>query len=245
MYERTKPRFPFAPWNATPEQLIRTFVGRKSLLMDILNRIISVGNGATPKHSLLVGQRGLGKTHLLCLIHHYVSGNLPHPEEIDGSFKEWTSVLFVEEEYATSNTLANFLIYLCKKLKEIDPGEELWQLPENIIDQSDQTIFDCCFEHITDFSQKRQKKICILIDNLQKIFEDFTEEDQHSLRVFLTDQSAILLICSSQGIFKQIIDHAAPFYEYFEIDFIPELTEKEMLLMLKSRFEEDGLEKER
>lgn len=235
---------PFSPWLARPEQLARTLIGRDEQLGDILGKILTVGEGAGPKHLLMVGPRGMGKTHLLCLIHHYTSGSIEPKPGLPGPISGWISVLFVEEAYPESDSLANFLLSLMRKLIEVSPEEELWRLPEDIAAQPDPIVCDCCFERIREFSRQRGKKLLILVDNIQKIFEQFPVEDHHSLRAFLTDQDSVLFVVTAPRLFKMVVNYNAPFFEFFETVFISDLSREEMFLMIKSRFREDGREDE-
>ena len=235
---------PFAPWLAPPDQVARTLVGRENALRDVIEKIRGMGKGGGPKHVLIIGPRGMGKTHLLCFIHYYVSKQVEPRTALRALPKSWTSVLFVEEEYAAHDTLANFLLALCSKLREADPGEEAWRLPDRIHGQPDRAVVDCCLERIQVFSDKQDRKLLILIDNIQKILEQFPTSDHHRLRAFLMDQEAVLLVGTAPWLFREVTDYKAPFYEFFETLYLSDLTEEEMLRLLEARFREDGLEGE-
>ena len=235
---------PFAPWLAPPDQVARTLVGREGALRGVIEKIQGMGKGGGAKHVLIVGPRGMGKTHLLCFIHYYVSQQVESRPALRALPKSWTSVLFVEEEYAAHDTLANFLLALCSKLREADLGEEAWRLPDRIHGQPDRAVVDCCLERIQVFSDKQERKLLILIDNIQKILEQFPTADHHRLRAFLMDQEAVLLVGTAPWLFREVADYKAPFYEFFETLYLSDLTEKEMLRLIETRFREDGLEGE-
>jgi len=235
---------PFAPWLAPPDQLARTLVGREEALRNIIEKIEAMGKGSAAKHVLIIGPRGMGKTHLVCFIHHYVSQRIDARPDLPNSPQNWTCVLFVEEEYPAHNTLANFLLSLCAKLHEGTPSEKTWELPGTLRNQSDRVVIDCCLERIQTFSANRGEKLLILVDNLQKILQQFPTEDHHRLRAFLMDQTAILLVGTAPWLFKEVIDYKAPFFEFFETIYLTDLTEQEMLRLLEARFREDGFEAE-
>lgn len=54
----------FSPWLADSEQLSRTLVGHHGTIRDFLARLQAVEQGGTANHTLLVGPRGIGKTHV-------------------------------------------------------------------------------------------------------------------------------------------------------------------------------------
>ena len=235
-------RFPFAPWLTNPEQLARTLVGRDAIIRDILNRVVSAGNGAAPKHALLVGPRGMGKTHILFLIYLYISGEIKLPPDMPGPLTGWDVVFFSEEEYRGHNTLANFLLSLIGKLKENNPHETSWILPQDIGEQSDEIVSQCCFERIDNYAKIHKRRILVLIDNMQKILQQFPSADNQSLRAYLMDRTSILFIGTAISLFKQILDRNEPFFEFFERINISDLSQEDMLKLLLAQFREDGRE---
>ncbi len=60
----------FSPSLMPPDALEAIFVQREGLLQEILERIRTSAFGAEKKNSLLVGPRGIGKTHLISLVYH-------------------------------------------------------------------------------------------------------------------------------------------------------------------------------
>src|SRR5688572_28205721 len=60
--------YKYTPGQASPEELEATFVARHGLLDQLLVRTQQWCGGAAPEHTLLIGPRGMGKTHLLRLV---------------------------------------------------------------------------------------------------------------------------------------------------------------------------------
>ena len=60
----------FTPSLMSPDALEAIFVQREDLLRKILERIRVSAVGPEKKNTLLVGPRGIGKTHLISLIYH-------------------------------------------------------------------------------------------------------------------------------------------------------------------------------
>jgi len=90
------PIYRFSPNQATPEERRRTFVARQDVLKDLLDRVKDIESGA--RHCILIGPRGIGKTHLLLLL----ADTIEADENIG---PKWIVVRFAEEEYSIS-TLA-------------------------------------------------------------------------------------------------------------------------------------------
>jgi tetratricopeptide (TPR) repeat protein len=232
---------PFSPWRSTPESLNRTIVGRDHIIKDILDKTQRFCRGAPPKHCLLIGRRGLGKTHILALLYHYYENNC----SITG-FETISShvlpVILLEEERYSLNSLAIFLIKIFIKFCEKAPGEARWIIPEHL--ESDEDIIEYCFGNLKEISRSEKKKIIILCDNLEEIFRQWQEKEYKILRAFLSDQQAVMLIGTSVKIFKEIISPKLPFYEFFETVPLPDLSDTQMLDLLEKRFIEDHMEEE-
>ena len=67
---------PFSPWLGSPESLLRTLVSRRAVLEELLQGLHDTQQGGSANHVLLVGPRGIGKTHLLSLVDHQVLNDL-------------------------------------------------------------------------------------------------------------------------------------------------------------------------
>ena len=234
----------FSTWLASPDQLERTLVGHGDILRDFLARLRSVEEGSPANHFLLVGPRGIGKTHVLCLGGHYVTGRLAKPKDWAGPSNAWACALFTEEEYAGQNSLANFLLTLFSKLQEALPSEELWRLPATLPHQADQAVIDCCFERLERFHREKGTKVLLLIDNLQKVLQQWPEEDHQKLRSFLSRNNLLVVFGSAPSVFREVLDQKAAFHDFFEVRLLEELTNEEVLELLSRRFKEDGREAE-
>ena len=234
----------FSPWLADQEQLSRTLVGHHDIIRDFLACLQSIEKGSPANHMLLVGPRGIGKTHVLCLVGHYVSGRLPIPAGWTGPSASWVCVLFTEEEYAGQNSLANFLLSMFVKLREMLPSEQFLDLPAQIHDEADQSVIDCCFEHLERFHAARGRKVLLLIDNLQKIPRAVVRGRAPALRSFLSRNNLLALLGSAPSVFREVMDQKAAFHDFFEIRILTELDNEQALELLSRRFEEDGRQHE-
>ena len=115
-------------------------------LSDILKTIKSMDKDSGASHIIVVGPRGMGKTHLMCFLYRYVKGDIETEEEFPKSFDDWLPILFVEEEGSAFNSLANFLLKLFEKLQDAQPNEKDWILPQNLEKETDRAVIDCCLE---------------------------------------------------------------------------------------------------
>ncbi|MGD2088221.1 MAG: tetratricopeptide repeat protein [Candidatus Aminicenantes bacterium] len=238
---RKTPSNPYSPWKSPPGSLQRTLVGRDHTVKGILEKTRRFCDGAPPKHCLLVGRRGLGKTHLLSLIYHFYEKKC-----IQTGYETISNcvlpVLLLEEERYSLNSLVIFLVKIYQKFSEKFSGEERWGIPEHL--EADDDVIEYCFENLKNISKTGNKKIIILCDNLEEVFKQWQEKEYKKLRAFLSDQQTVMIIGTAVKIFKEIIRPKEPFYEFFEIVPLFDLSDSQMLELLKKRFIDDNLEEE-
>jgi tetratricopeptide (TPR) repeat protein len=230
----------FSPWLADSERLSRTLVGHRDLISDFLQSLHRIEAGSPASHALLVGPRGIGKTHILALIGRYVTGRLPPLQGWGTPSKNWQCALFTEEEYAGQNSLANFLLALFDKLREALPADPSWLLPPGLPQGPDQTVIDCCFERLQAFHRDGDRYVLVLIDNLQKVLQEWSPADHLKLRSFLSHNRLLVILGSAPSVFREIQGQNAAFHDFFEIRILPELTHAQMLDLVGRYFDEDG-----
>lgn len=230
----------FSPWLAQPEQLSRTLVANRDILRDVLARLATVEAGLSANHQLLVGPRGVGKTHLLCLAQHYVSRRLPLPQDWPSLGRHWVCALFTEEEYAGQDSLANLLLTLFEKLRESAPGGGGLHLPPHLADKPDKAVIQCCFETLHNYHEKAGKRILLIVDNLQKVLEQWTAEEHHQLRDFLSANPFVIVLGSAPSVFREVLDQMAALRGIFDILVLSELTSGQTLELLARRFQDDN-----
>ncbi len=236
------PRHPFLTWLNSPEQLARTLVGRDPVMRALLQGIAATTQGGPANHVLLVGPRGIGKTHILSLLDHYASGRLQPPEEFRQAMAPWVPVFFSEEEFAGQNSLANFLLTALHKLGEANGQEELWKLPADLPAQGDAAVTECCFERIRRFHADRGRRVLFLIDHIQRILQQWASDDHDSLRAFLSGQGFVLLIGTAPSVFREVLSQRAAFHQFFDIQILHDLSEEDTLEFLRRLYCEDGRE---
>lgn len=208
----------FSPDMMDSELLKQLSVGRKKMLSDIMKRIREHAIKKIPFHLIFIGPRGIGKTHLLLLIHYGIR---------DTDLSELVrSIKLSEEEYSVVR-LSDLLYRILDEagLGDIEKDKEL------IIQQA------------TDYLNQieKEKMIVLLIDNLHLLFEQLPEEDLNRLRSILQEQKNLMIIGAAPSVFGELTNYKHPFYNFFEIQFLKELTRSEIKAFIKKKLE---LEKE-
>jgi len=119
--------FKFTPALEDPEILQVASVGREGELKRLLQAIREGTEKKGNQHFLLVGPRGIGKTHLLLLLYHSVKGTITWDDLCRDLSRSWVPILFAEEEYRMTS-LVDLLLEVLARLKEEAPDERLLRL---------------------------------------------------------------------------------------------------------------------
>jgi hypothetical protein len=205
----------FTPDIIDKEVLKQLTVGREELLRGILSKIKEHAVKRIPFYLLLIGPRGIGKSHLLLLIYYRIKNapellNLVEPIKLS------------EEEYSIS---------------------KLPDLFHRILEEEDVKIFrsdeESIIEEATDYLSKlkKEKMPLLLMDNVHLIFEQLTEDDLKRFRSILQEQNNLMIIGAAPSIFGEIASYEQPFYNFFEIQFLKDLSNDEVEELVKKKLE--------
>lgn len=230
--------YKYTPALHDPETLKATLVGRTDELKTIERILRNAAGGGSLSHALLIGPKGIGKTHLLRIIYHSLKGEI----DVMGIGKhrdKFVPVIFSEEEYVTS--VFKFFLLTLKYLRT--EAQDI-ELPESLrisapIAEHDRELL---ITFIRTFRQKTGRILLLLVDNFNDIVESFTDEDQSLLRDILMTSQSVLLIGSAPTLFQAIINHEKPFYNFFETIWLHDISFEETKTLLKHFTEMEGRE---
>ena len=217
--------YAYNPRKKSSEELAQSLVGADR--WDILNGILSelaLKKGESPKqHWMLVGARGMGKSHLLTLLHHKVCAD----KKLS---KLWIPVLF-PEEIRMAGDLAKFLERAISEVQR-DLEKEKSSVAEDLKEKiarirtvrHDERV-EYLFSLMTWIWRETGRHILLIAENLQQLLgKKISLIDQKKLRAFLQSEDALLLIGSATTIFTALHDHSHPFYHFFHIRRLQELS---------------------
>ncbi len=215
--------YAYNPRKKTARELEETLVGddRREILNNIL-RELSLEDGETPKqHWIVVGPRGIGKSHLFTLLYYKIR----EEEKLNDL---WIPILFPEELRMVGG-LAKFLERAIGEIsKEVSDNskvyDELTGMIEKIRSIPQTERIDYIFSVITWIHKETGKFILFIAENLQHLLgKKIKTIEQKKLRAYLQTGNAILFIGSATTIFNAIHDHSHPFYHFFHIRRMEEL----------------------
>jgi tetratricopeptide (TPR) repeat protein len=233
--------YAYNPRKKPYRQLEKTLVGRDR--WDLLNNILqelAIKEGEGPKqHWMIVGPRGIGKSHLMTLLYYKIKEN-------KNLSRVWTPILFPEDLRMAVN-LHRFLERTVKEIllefeKENNPiSNELKEKIEKAHKTPPSERADSFFSLISWFHQKTGKFIILITENLQQLLgRKIPLIEQKKLRAFLQTNDALLMIGSATTIFNALHDHSHPFYHFFHIRRLEDLEFEDMKSLIVDLLYESG-----
>ena len=189
------------------EDLESITCGRSDLISEIVTKFKTVSSTNLPVHVLLVGQRGIGKTHTLLTILHAL--------EKQGGFK---TIRLSEEEYSVTSV-----------------NDFLKRILEELHIEFDVDVDDIESKALSEFNRLKQQKQfpVIFVDNLQMLFKQI--RDLPKLRSLLQEHNPFCIMGSALSIFEEIESYGEPFYNFLDIKFLKGFTVKEITELIKKR----------
>ena len=202
----------YNPGFLTDSEIISSFCVRTGEFDSIIESVREcTGNSNT--HTIVIGPRGSGKTHLLLRVAAEVRrGNL-----LAGFFP----VVFAEESYEVS-TIGEFWLECLGRLAEQAPEGERANLRLSHDDirtaASDRELTDRCLGSILDFADHHGKRVLLLVENLNMLFSDLVDPDAGwRLRHTLQTEPRIILLGSATSRFDEIDSPDHALYDLFRV----------------------------
>ena len=217
----------------SPERLRHTSVAREHVLDNSVESLRGSVGRKSKHHLLFIGPRGIGKTHLLDCIEDTVQSD----ETLSASY---VVVRFPEESNRTLS-FADFLIGLCEILKDAVEDEPLWaELFSKVQTEEDNgRVVDTLVPAIREQNRQRNRTLLIMLENLGEIFTRQIRDKNElaSLRKFFMADNGCLLLATSPLHFDAITDVGQPFYDFFDIQILENLSFEETVLVIRRNLE--------
>ncbi len=218
----------FTPSLMSPETLERIFVQREDIAQDLIDRIILSATTPAKHHSLLIGARGMGKTHLVSLVYYRLQ---QHHELDDRLIVAWMR----EDEWGIDSWL-DLVVRIFRALEEtkIDTKGFLAQLQQVSISAAETLATQLLTELIG------QKTLLLIVENLDNMFAGLGEKGQQKFRSFLQERQCCTILATTPALFAGVQDRSEPFFGFFNpIPLLP-LSWEEATVMLQKIAELDG-----
>ena len=211
----------YGPGQLKPEDLVAGFVARESTLHYFLAELgHQTTPNASPRHHLIIGQRGMGKTTLL----HRIAIAIGDDAALAACFVPLT---FREEQYNVINLhvfWCNCIDALLDWLEQHEQVEAAKKLEAELIqvetryeqNRKDEADGNSAKQLFQSACAKLQRRPVLLLDNLDLILEALKKHDW-GLRDYLQQSGNALVISAAAAYPKSLSDKNTAFFDFFRI----------------------------
>ena len=202
----------YNPGFLSDDEIVASFCIRKAEFAALLESL-HASDGNANAHSLVVGPRGSGKTHLLLRVVAEV--------RLDARLSGFYPIVFSEESYEVA-TVGEFWLECLNHLAEQAPEVERAGLRLSYNDLrttvDDRDLAGRCLGTILDFADRHAKRLVVVVENLNMLFADIADpEAGWRLRHTLQTEPRIVLLGSATSRFDEIDHPNHALYDLFRV----------------------------
>lgn len=209
----------FTPSTMPEDLLERLFVVRKPVLESLMKRVGDLGATPSPHHTLLVGPRGAGKTHLISLVYHRAK------QLADARKNARLRIAWLPEDPWTIVSYARLLAAILERVS-----------PDTGVRSADEAELDARLRS----TSRKDGPVLVLMENVDQILDALGEVGQQKLRNLLQTESGVLIIGSTTRLDRSLSSHAAPFFGFFDTIRLEPFSPEEAREMLTALAREAG-----
>ncbi len=192
---------PFTPSQESSAALSDRTVGRDVTLGILIDRLVSAATSGNRAHSILVGPRGSGKTHVLNVAIHRAQ---QRPE-----VQQRVRFVRFDEDAVGITRYSDILQEVLSTLSPSRSGSRRTALPSNPEEAIAEALGD--------------QALVLVIENLDRIFHVFGEGGQQDFRSWVENSRQVMVLATTPLLFPGISDRALPWWGNFGISHLEEL----------------------
>lgn len=211
----------FTPSLMSAEALEAIFVQREALAQRLVELIHESAQGESKQHTLVVGPRGIGKTHLVALIYHRL--------QADEDLKKKLLIAWLREEEWGISSFLDLLLRVLSSLRAeygnsgLEEVESFFDLPPA---EAERRAGDLLVQYVGS------KSLLLIAENLDEIFSGLGLSGQKRFRAFLQERGFVSILATSQSLFNGVSLQTSPFYGFFRVHHLAELDHREAVQLL-------------
>ncbi|WP_273049244.1 tetratricopeptide repeat protein [Pseudoalteromonas sp.] len=228
-------RYKYTPDEIDETEFLAKFVVRNHDFDDIFDDIKNSDYKVPSQHFIIVGQRGQGKTTLLRKIKLAV--------QVEPTLADFLiPIKFSEEQYqirSLSRLWEEIADYL--QCTAEDDFATIHDDMESHFDDADYELKS--FSYLEKAVKAKNKKLLLLIDNIDELLGKLKDKEQRRLREILLTSPTLKIIGGSTKMLEQHFDYGKPFYEFFKIIKLIGLNKQECFDFLASMGDEQQKKK--
>jgi tetratricopeptide (TPR) repeat protein/DNA-binding transcriptional ArsR family regulator len=203
----------FTPSLMSAEDLEHIFVQREPLAKDLIKRIVNSTKGSGKEHSLLIGMRGMGKTHMVSLVYHRIRSI---PEIQDKILIAWLR----EEEWGVDSWL-DLVMRIFRSITE-DRNSVDSKVAQELLNKLRESGLEHAKESATKFLRDLigKRTLVLIIENMDDLFQGLGDIGQQKFRAFLQEYRCCTVLATTPALFKGVTSREVPFFGFFHRSFL-------------------------
>ncbi|HWJ50577.1 MAG TPA: helix-turn-helix domain-containing protein [Solirubrobacteraceae bacterium] len=206
------PLLKFTPSALDPKILEEITVQREPLIATLVESALDIESGL--RHHLLVGPRGIGKTHVLSL----VATRLRKVDPDCG----FAVVAWLHEDPWAIRGYNKFLAAIIARVAETTCDDDLARSATAL--RSNGAATDGLEGEALLRNAVGDRRLVLLVENLDEVFRRIGPDGQSRFRAFAEDWQQLLILASTPQLFAGVQRHASPFYGFFAVTHLDELS---------------------
>ncbi len=213
----------FGAKSVNPKILEQLLVGRENTVTYLYDSVKSIVEHRDNQFILIIGQRGMGKTHLLRVLYHRIEDYIKSSKIVVAYFSE--------EEYGVADYF-DFLLRIINALRKWNENDK------NLLQNRIYELQDIAKSNREYFAEKiiedyiGKMPLLILTENFADILEAIKPSEQAKLRSWLYRVNKISIIATSQAISKDFEREDRPLYGTFNTYYLKKLTYEDTVAFL-------------
>lgn len=198
---------------------------RAELAARIVELVRESARGESKHHTLVIGPRGWGKTHLATVVYNRLRN--------DSSLRESLIIARLAEEGETVTSFLDLLLHILTAI-EAEYGEGLPpDYPSRLraLYEMDAVGADAAATKLL-IETAAHRTVLVIVENLDDVFEGLGIQGQHRLRAFIQDHAFWSIVATAPEIFDAVRSQEAPFYGFFRAYHLDRFTVDDATEML-------------
>lgn len=218
----------FTPSQSDGPTLERLFVARHEIARDLVEGIRTSASSGNKLQQLLVGPRGIGKTHLVALVHHRVQAEAALAGQLCIAW-------LAEDPYVA--TYADLVLEILRRLAQ---DEHIAGLPaeiDRLLDQSQHGGHAPALEALL-LRSIGSRTLLLIVENLDDLLQAIGDAGQRELRAFVQNSRQVTILATTTSLVNTLADRRSIFFGFFKTTPLLPMTARQasdMLIQLACR----------
>jgi tetratricopeptide (TPR) repeat protein len=218
----------FTPSLMSPQELETILVQRQDLAQELFEKILLSATTPAKHYALLIGMRGMGKTHLVALIYYRLLAEFDRNPTI----KDKLVIAWLREEEWGVDSWLDLVSRILRALAVEEPQSKL--LLEELRRISIEDSIDRAAANATRLLKEAigNRTLLLIMENLDDLFKGLGEAGQQQFRSFLQAEQCCTILATTPVSFTAMQSRTKPFFGFFNPIHLNRLTVPEAIEML-------------